>query len=183
MVLVTIYYQDRDVSKPVKYHNFGEETFINTSYLVWTEGVPWVLTHTQMANVINTVGSWTFAVSNEVNSAEHYLEALKAARGQSSAKACAKNRPAPGTNGAGFGASVGTVGDLTGQTGDFIMATKRGPRQRNCSMRQQKQVHWVYRADAMTHGSIGVKMAVGKVLQVYWGPSAISIFSAWEVWS
>ena len=40
----------------------------------------------------------------QVNSAEHYLEALKAARGQSSAKACAKNRPAPGTKGAGFGA-------------------------------------------------------------------------------
>lgn len=35
----------------------------------------------------------------QVNSAEHYLEALKAARGQSSAKACAKNRPAPGTKG------------------------------------------------------------------------------------
>lgn len=54
-----------------------------------------------------------------MNSAEHYLEALKAARGQSSAKACAKNRPAPGTKGAGFGASVGTLGDLTGQTGDL----------------------------------------------------------------
>eukprot|EP00435_Cladocopium_sp_Y103_P048449 s233_g14.t1 len=35
----------------------------------------------------------------QVNSAEHYLEALKAARGQSSAKACAKSRPTPGTKG------------------------------------------------------------------------------------
>ena len=102
-----------------------------------------------------------------MNSAEHYLEALKAARGQSSAKACAKNRPAPGTKGAlGLGHRLEAFfrfGWADWRSSSWLL---RGVQDRGTAATTETGALSLTSADAMTHGihgSIGVKMAVGKV--------------------